>query len=91
VIFVGNTVWSGWVFTEYCSNNVGNLDNFGRRGKGLWIEGVKEWPGGMDLRQGCVAILDLAGDCLDCSKVVIHLRNELGETRTHPRIERCMN
>ena len=26
-----------------------------------------------------VAILDLAADCLDCSQIVIHLRNPLGE------------
>jgi len=67
VIFVGDIVWSGWVFRS-------NLK------RGLWIEGVREWPGEMDLRSGVVAVLDLAGDCLDCSQVIIHLRNELGET-----------
>jgi hypothetical protein len=73
VIFVGDIVWSGWVFRQ------SNLK------RGLWIEGVKEWPGGMDLRSGVVAVLDLAGDCLDCFQVIIHLRNELGETRMFPR------
>ena len=71
VIFVGDIVWSGWVFRS-------NLK------RGLWIEGVREWPGEMDLRSGVVAVLDLAGDCLDCSQVIIHLRNELGETRISP-------
>jgi hypothetical protein len=86
VIFVGDTVWSGWVFWDSIIS--GNYDgNIGKRSRGLWIEGVREWPGGMDMRQGCVAILDLAGECLDCSKVIIHLRNELGETRILP--SRC--
>ena len=26
-----------------------------------------------------VAIMDLAGDCLGCSQIIIHLRNPLGE------------
>ena len=79
MIFVGDIVWSGWVFRN---NLVRNGSGAGKWG--LWIEGVREWPGGMDLRSGVVAVLDLAGDCLDCSQVIIHLRNELGETRTLP-------
>ena len=80
MIFVGDIVWSGWVFRNNLLNN--NAGTAGKRG--LWIEGVRDWPGGMDLRRGLVAVLDLAGDCLDCLQVVIHLRNELGETRISP-------
>ena len=75
VISVGDIVWSGWVFRESHSNSIN-----GNRKRGLWIEGVRDW-GAVDLRKGVVAVLDLAGDCLDCSQVIIHLRNELGETR----------
>jgi hypothetical protein len=50
-------------------NKIGKMSTYGKGNNRL----------SRKLMSRLVAIMDLAGDCLGCSQIIIHLRNPLGE------------